>query len=136
MTAFLYRFQDEIIYIEQPHHFELNPKLVCCLRNALYRLKQAPRVRYKTLADFLIKVSLEHLELDYDVFVSQDQQLFIAIYIDDLFLFASDVSHFTDIQDQLSVQFKMSNLGEISHYLGIEIDVEFESKFLFDRLPI
>ncbi len=41
VTAFLYGFLDEIIYIEQPHLFELNPELVCRLRKALYGLKQA-----------------------------------------------------------------------------------------------
>lgn len=44
VTAFLYGFLDEIIYVEQPHQFELNPELVCRLRKALYGLKQAPQV--------------------------------------------------------------------------------------------
>ncbi len=52
VTAFLYRFLDEVIYVEQPHRFELRPELVCRLRKALYRLKQAPQVWYQTIADF------------------------------------------------------------------------------------
>ncbi len=87
-------------------------------------LKQAPQVWYKTLAHFLKKLSLERLELDHGVFVLQDRQLFLAIYVDKLLLFASDKSRLTDIQDQLSARFKMTNLGEVSHYLGIEVDVE------------
>ena len=39
VTAFLYRFLDEVIYVEQPHLFELNLELVCQLRKALYGLK-------------------------------------------------------------------------------------------------
>ena len=39
VTAFLYKFLNEIIYVEQPHLFELNLKLVCRLRKALYGLK-------------------------------------------------------------------------------------------------
>ncbi len=39
-------------------------------------------------------------------------------------LFGSNDSCFTDIQDQLNAQFKMNNLGEISHYLGMEVDFE------------
>ena len=38
VTAFWYVFIDEIIYIEQPHLFELNPELVCRLCKALYGL--------------------------------------------------------------------------------------------------
>ena len=44
VTAFLYGFLDETIYVEQPHFFELNSDVVCRLRKALYGLKQAPQV--------------------------------------------------------------------------------------------
>ncbi len=44
VTAFLYGFLDEIIYIGQIYFFELNPELVCRQRKTLYRLKQAPQV--------------------------------------------------------------------------------------------
>ena len=59
VIAFLYGFLDEVIYVEQPALFKLHPELVCCLRKALYRLKQAPQVWYRTIADFLKKLSLE-----------------------------------------------------------------------------
>lgn len=124
MTAFLYGFLDEVIYVEQPHLFELDPELVCRLRKVFYGLKQAPQVWYKTLGNFLKKLGLERLELHHGVFVPQDWQLFFAIYVDDLLLFVSDKSRLTNIQDQLSAQFKMTNLGEISHYLSMKVDVE------------
>ena len=128
VTAFLYGFLDEIIYVEQPHLFDFDPELVCRLRKALYGLKQAPQVWYQTLADYLKKLGLERLELDHSVFVSQDQQIYLAVYVDDLLLFGSDDSRLTDIQDQLNARFKMTNLGEISHYLGMEVDVEVGKK--------
>ncbi len=59
VTAFLYGFLDEVIYVEQPHLFDLRPELVCRLRKALYGLKQAPQVWYQTIADFLKKLGLE-----------------------------------------------------------------------------
>ncbi len=46
MTAFLYGFLDEKIYIMQPTMFEDGTTRVCFLKKALYGLKQAPRVRY------------------------------------------------------------------------------------------
>ena len=72
ITAFLYGFLDEIIYVEQPHLFKLDPNLVYHLQKALYRLKQASQVWYQTLAEFLKKLRLERLELDHGVFISQD----------------------------------------------------------------
>jgi len=44
ITAFLYGFLDELIYVEQPHGFVIDLGLVCRLRKALYDLKQASRV--------------------------------------------------------------------------------------------
>lgn len=128
VTAFLHRCLDEIIYIEQSYPFELNPELVCRLCKALYELKQAPQVWYKTLANFLTKLGLEGLKLDNGVFVSRDQMVFLEIYLDDLLVFASDKSCLTDIQDQPSAPFKITNLGEVSHHLDIKVDVEVEKQ--------
>ena len=44
VTAFLYGFLDELVYVEQPHGFVKNPNLVCKLKKALYGLKQASRI--------------------------------------------------------------------------------------------
>ena len=44
VTAFLYGFLDEVIYIEQPHLFTTKLDKVCKLIKALYGLKQAPYV--------------------------------------------------------------------------------------------
>ncbi len=124
VTAFLYGFLDEVIYVEQHHLFELCFELVCRLHKALYGLKQAPQVGYQTIADFLKKLGLERLELDHGLFVSKDHQLFLALYVDDLLLFGSDESCLTNIKDQLRALFKMTNLGEISHIFGMEVVVE------------
>ena len=53
VMAFLYGFLDEVIYDEQPYLFKINGDKVCKLLKALYRLKQAPHVWYKTLVEFL-----------------------------------------------------------------------------------
>lgn len=90
MTLFLYTFLGEIIYVKQLHLFELYFELVCRLRKTLYRLKHAPQVWYKTPTDFLKKLGLKRLELDQCILVSQDWQLFLAIYVNDLIFFASD----------------------------------------------
>lgn len=53
--------------------FDFNSKQVCCLRKALYRLKQVFQVWYETFTDFLKPLELQHLELDCGIFVLQDQ---------------------------------------------------------------
>ncbi len=122
VTAFLYGFLDEVIYIEQPHLFTTKLDKVCKLIKALYGLKQAFHVWYKTLVEFLKNLGFVRLELDHGIFISKDKQLFISVYVDDLFLFGVDISCLEDIQQKLHDRFKMTDLSDISHYLGMEVD--------------
>lgn len=48
--------------------------------------------------------------------------------MNNLVLFVFDKSCLTNIQNQLSAQFKMTNLGEVSYYLGIEVEIKVEEK--------
>ena len=124
MIAILYGFLDEIIYVGQTHIFLLNPELVYCLQKALYKWKKVSQVWYKSLLDFLKKLGSECLKLDYGVFVSQDRPFFRTIYVDNVLIFASDDLRLKDIQDKLSARFNTTNLGQVSHYLDMEVDVE------------
>lgn len=54
------------------------------------------------------------------MFVSED--IYIAIYVDDDLIFGKDTSKLT-ITDELKSRFRMTDLGKVSHYLGIEVDV-------------
>ncbi len=122
VTAFLYRFLDEVIYIEQLHLFTTKLDKVCQLIKALYGLKQAPNVWYKTLVEFLRKLRFLRLELDHGIFISKDKQFFIDVYVNDLLLFDADISRLEDIQQKLRNRFKMTDMGDISQYLGMEVD--------------
>ncbi len=97
ITAFLYSFLDEVIYVEQLHLFATELDKVCTLIKALYGLKQAPHVWYKTLVEFLKKLRFIRLELDHGIFVSMDKQLYIAVYVDDLLIFGSDIARQEDV---------------------------------------
>ena len=73
VTAFLYGFLNEVIYVKQPHFFVTEPSMVCTLIKALYGLKQAPHICYKTLVKFLKKLGFIQLEFDHEIFVSSDK---------------------------------------------------------------
>lgn len=59
VTAFLYGFLDESIYVIQPTLFDIGEGKVCLLQKAPYDLKQSSRVWYQTLQDFLQKVGFQ-----------------------------------------------------------------------------
>jgi hypothetical protein len=74
--------------VEQPPSFksEEYPNHVYKLHKVLYRLKQAPRVWYECLSDFLIKNSFRIDKMDSTLFTRKmGQDLFVSqIYIDDI----------------------------------------------------
>ncbi len=125
-TAFLYRFLDETIYIIQPTLFEVEGAeyKVCLLRKALYGLMQSPRVWYQTLSEFIEKMGFKRIEADHSVFVFKD--MFIAIYMDDFLIMTKDILKLDDLQRELKASFHITDLGEVSHYLGIEVDINRE----------
>ena len=97
VTAFLYCFLDEVIYMEQSHLFATELDKVCKLIKALYGLKQVPHIWYKTFVELVKKLRFTRLELNYRIVVSVNKQLFIAVYIDNLLIFGMDLPHLEDI---------------------------------------
>lgn len=97
VTAFLYGFLNKVIYIKQPYLFITELNKVCKLIKALYRLKQATHVWYKTFVKFFKKLEFTQLLQNYGIFVSTDKQLFITIYFDNLFIFGLDLFRLKDV---------------------------------------
>lgn len=118
-TAFLYGTIAEEIYVEQPTGMEDGTSRVCKLLKALYGLKQAPRVWYDTLTAFLSDLGFKPLSADLSVFVRD--HVFIAVYVDDLLIFGPMKKEIQEIKDRLSERFKMTDVGPVAYYLGIEV---------------
>ena len=111
--------EDEV-YIEIPTGFE-QPNIVCKLNKALYSLKQAPRVWFKTLTDFLTLFRYVAIPEDPSVYRNKETGIYIAIYVDDLLLFGADKPAIAALKKQLSERFQITNLGPVAHYLGLEV---------------
>ncbi len=119
IAAFFHGFLDEKIYIMQPTMFEDGTPRVCFLKKALYSLNQAPRVWYQTLLNFLRKL---------------DFYKFIAVYVDYLLFFGADIDpRIDDLIQNLRDRFQMTDLGEVSHYSGMEMDVDLSKKTITFR---
>ncbi len=99
------------------------------LKKTLYGLKLVPRVWYQTLLDFLRKLNFHKTEADHGLFVSADKTIFIAVHLDDLLLFGADIdSRIDGVMQNLRDRFQMTDLGDVSHYLGIEVDINLGKK--------
>ena len=68
-SAFLHRYLQEEIYMEQPHGYVINDSiLVCHLKKSLYGLKQAPRAWYSKMENFLIDTRFSRFHSDPNVY--------------------------------------------------------------------
>lgn len=97
VIAFLYGFFDEVVYIKQFHLFFIESNKICKLIKVLYRLKQVSHVLYKTLVKFFKKLGFIQLKLDYEIIMSTNKHLFIAIYVNNLLIFGLDVAYQKDV---------------------------------------
>ena len=96
--------------------------MICLLLRALYGLKQSPREWYATLRDFLISKDFKHIESNHSLFVNEETRLIVSVYVDDIQIYGPRGSkHISDLKEELSKRFAMTDLGSCSYYLGMEI---------------
>ena len=74
---------------------------------------------YYTLSDFLIELGFQPLTSNNSVFIKND--MFIAVYVDDLLIFGPNIKDIQQIKNLLSTRFSISNLGPVAYYLGMKV---------------
>ncbi|GJZ48378.1 retrovirus-related pol polyprotein from transposon TNT 1-94 [Tanacetum coccineum] len=124
-TAFLNGNLREEVYVSQPDGFvdKDNPNHVYKLKKALYGLKQAPRAWYDMLSSFLISQDFSKGSVDPTLFICRDDKelLLVQIYVDDI-IFAASTPKLCDLFSKIMCsKFKMSMMGKISFFLGLQI---------------
>jgi hypothetical protein len=108
----------EVLLELPPGCDELGLGSVVKVFRALYGLKQSPREWNKTLHDDLIKQGFIQSVADPCVYYKSDQ-IYVAVYVDDLFICGSSDSLITEFKDAMKSRYKMSDLGLLTWYLGM-----------------
>nr|GEV03677.1 retrovirus-related Pol polyprotein from transposon TNT 1-94 [Tanacetum cinerariifolium] len=124
-TAFLNGNLREEVYVCQPDGFvdQDNPNHVYKLKKALYGLKQALRAWYDMLSSFLISQDFSKGLVDPTLFIRRNGNdlLLVQIYVDDI-IFAASTPELCDLfANLMCLKFKMSMMGKISFFLGLQI---------------
>nr|GEX51990.1 retrovirus-related Pol polyprotein from transposon TNT 1-94 [Tanacetum cinerariifolium] len=124
-TAFLNGNLRKEVYVSQPDRFvdQDNPNHVYKLKKALYGLKQALSAWYDMLSSFLISQDFYKDSVDRTLFIRRNGNdlLLIQIYADDI-IFAASTPELCDLFAKLMCsKFKMSMMGKISFFLGLQI---------------
>nr|GFA91708.1 retrovirus-related Pol polyprotein from transposon TNT 1-94 [Tanacetum cinerariifolium] len=100
-----------------------NPNHVYKLKKGLYGLKQAPRAWYDMLSSFLISQDFSKGSVDLTLFIHRNGNdlLLVQIYVDDI-IFSASTPELCDLFSNLMCsKFKMSMMGKISFFLGLQI---------------
>ena len=123
-TMFLNSVIEEEVYIEQPRGFAIHGKEshIYRLKNALYRLNQAPRVWYSRIDEYLMSLGFTKSDADPNLYykVVDGDPLILVLYVDDLFLTRAK-RLIVGCKRELSSEFEMKDLGLMHYFLGLEV---------------
>lgn len=125
-SAFLNGELQEEVYVTQPPGFETagEEHKVLKLFKALYGLRQAPRAWNSKLDESLRKLQFRRCTFEHAVYLRDqaDRRLIVGTYVDDLIITGECVRDIIEFKQQMKTLFDMSDLGLLSHYLGIQVD--------------
>ncbi|WVZ89817.1 LOW QUALITY PROTEIN: hypothetical protein U9M48_036175 [Paspalum notatum var. saurae] len=96
---------------------------VLWLRKALYGLRQAPRVWNIKLDSTLATLGFKKCASEHALYTrrSKEGTLIVGVYVDDLIVTGSLQQEIDRFKKEMAAKFKMSDLGLLSYYLGIEV---------------
>lgn len=124
-NAFLQgRLKDEV-YVKQPPGFvdQDRPHFVCCLKKALYGLRQAPRAWYQELRNYLLTLGFVNSVAGTSLFIKWDGQLvlYVLVYVDDMLITGNNKSAISQLITSLDSRFSLKDLGETKYFPGVEM---------------
>ncbi|GKA79460.1 retrovirus-related pol polyprotein from transposon TNT 1-94 [Tanacetum coccineum] len=133
-TTFLNGELKQEVYVSQPEGFvdQDNPSHVYKLKKALYGLKQAPRAWYGMLSSFLISLHFSKGAVDPTLFTRKagNELLPVQNYVDDIIFASTNTTMCNEFANPMTTKFKMSMMGQMSFFLGLQISQSPKGIFL------
>uniref|UniRef100_A0AAG5DV13 Retrovirus-related Pol polyprotein from transposon TNT 1-94 n=1 Tax=Anopheles atroparvus TaxID=41427 RepID=A0AAG5DV13_ANOAO len=125
-TAFLNGDLEEELYMRQPPSFSVKgvENKVCRLKRSIYGLKQSARLWNMKLHKVLEVEGFKKSEADACLYYRtvKDNSCFVLVYVDDLIIASNVESDIKSVHEILSNNFEVVSLGEVSNYVGIEVN--------------
>ena len=136
-TAFLNGDLKEEVYMQQPEGFVEKGKehLVCKLRRSIYGLKQSPRCWNSVLDSKLKSMGFRQTMGDPCIYVKEEcgEIFIIAVYVDDILLAGKNNQKINEVKQALAELFKMKDMGELHHFLGVKVVQKPSSKEAYTK---
>jgi hypothetical protein len=124
-SAFLNGDLTEEVYVSQPPGFVIDGMegKVLRLNKALYGLRQALRAWNAKLHSTLRSLGFTRSPSEHAVYVRGEasSRLLLGVYVDDLIVTGNSTPEIAKFKQEMMDRFKMSDLGLLSYYLGMEV---------------
>ena len=133
-TAFLHADIEEEECVEAAPGFEKTDKhgvqLLMKLGKSLYGRAQSPDNWWKTIDPLLITLEFVPLKSDTCIYIDRKNGIVIilTLYVDDLLLVGADVQVIESIKRKLMERFKMTDMGDVSLVLGMQVTGDRQNK--------
>lgn len=124
-TAYLYGTLDEQIFMRLPPGIEAaGAKTACLLKRSLYGLKPLARMWNQRIDGTMEKMGFNALDADRCLYIRHrnGKTTFIILYVDDTLVACSSKEEYVEILKSLESEFKLTELGDVHSYLGIDIE--------------
>ena len=130
--AYLNGILKEDVFMEQPEGYEDGTSRLCRLIKTLYGLKQSGREWNIVLNEQLETKNLNRLYSDPCVYIRKTSEgiEIITVWVDDLLLFTSNEILMSNLKRELQNMFEVTDLGDPSKIVGIEIERNREKREL------
>eukprot|EP00253_Pinus_taeda_P008504 PITA_08504 len=125
---------EEEVYIEQPYGFILgnDPNLFRLKRLSMV-FKQAPRAWYYHLDKYLHQQGFSKGSADSNLYIKieNDKFLILVVYVDDIIFGSNEEAMSQSSVVVMQKEFEMSLLGELTYFLGLQIQQNEGGIFLY-----
>ncbi|RVX10895.1 Retrovirus-related Pol polyprotein from transposon TNT 1-94 [Vitis vinifera] len=137
-NAFLHGELSKEVYMDLPPECMVSEKQcqkVCKLKKSLYGLKQSPRAWFGRFTKSMRAFGYRQSNSDHTLFLKKQHGKITAliVYVDDMVVTGNDPEERKALQNYLSREFEMKDLGPLKYFLGIEVSRSSEGIFLSQR---
>ena len=134
-TAFMYADIEEDVFVVEPPGFEAQGKngvpFVMKLGKSLYWLAQSPVNWFHTIDPVLISIGFTPLKSDTCIYIyDHDGIIILTLYVDDILVIGGDIQLIEKIKRKLMDQFKMTDMGDVSLVLSMQVTRDRQGKTL------
>ena len=110
------------IYMNPPPGVEVEEDECLRLLQSLYGLKQAASDWYQTCSKELVQLGFTSSISDPCMFLNKERSLIVLVYVDDISITSPHKQQITWFKAEFAKRFKIKDLGELTHILGMTIE--------------